>query len=235
MDVQTRASGDVDAKNFLVTRVKRNLFSQSYIGAILTNGNPESTASSQTYGVDLNLATSNFLGAGRNFQVTSYFLKSANEGVHDKDLAYGFGVSYPNDLWNIVFSIGAVEENFQPELGFVRRPNTRKLRFETVFSPRPKHFLNIRQMYHEFKFSRYDRLDYGQTESWQLLTAPVHYRFNSGDRIELDYAPQFERLFEDFEIAKGVVLPKGRYRFDRYRVEFETASKRKWVAAVMWW
>ena len=235
MDVQTRASGEVDARNFLVTRVKRNLFSQSYIGGIFTNGNPSSDAASQTYGADLNLATSNFLGSGRNFQVTTYFLKSANEGITGKDLAYGLGISYPNDLWNVVFTLGNVEENFNPSLGFVLRPNTRRLRFDTVFSPRPKHFLNIRQMYHEFKFSRYVRLDYGQTESWQLLTAPVHYRFNSGDRLELDYAPEFERLFESFEIAPGVVLPTGSYRFDRYRVEFETASKRKWVAFVTWW
>ncbi len=235
MDVQTRASGEVDGKNFLVTRVKRNLFSQSYVGGILTNGDPARAASSQTYGADLNLATSDFLGSGRNFQVTTYFLKSSNEGIHGKDLAYGFGISYPNDLWNVVLNWGDVEENFQPALGFVMRPNTRRLRFDTVFSPRPKNFLNIRQMYHEFKFSRYVRLDYGQTESWQLLTAPVHYRFNSGDRLELDYAPEFERLFENFEISKDVVLPAGKYRFDRYRVEFETASKRKWVAFVTWW
>ena len=235
MDVQTRTSGEVDAKNFLVTRVKRNLFGQSYVGGILTNGNPAGAASSQTYGADLNLATSNFLGTGRNFQVTTYFLKSANEGIKGKDLAYGFGASYPNDLWNVVLTWGDVEENFQPALGFVMHPNTRRLRFDTVFSPRPKNFLNIRQMHHEFKFSRYVRLDYGQTESWQLLTAPVHYLFNSGDRLELDYAPEFERLFEKFEIAKGVELPAGKYRFDRYRVEFETASKRRWGALVTWW
>jgi hypothetical protein len=104
-----------------------------------------------------------------------------------------------------------------------------------MFSPRPKNFLNIRQMYYQFHFTRYVRLDYGQTESWQALMAPFYYRFNSGDRLELNYAPEFQRLFEKFEIAKGVVLPAGSYRFDRYRVEFETASKRKWDAFVTWW
>jgi hypothetical protein len=235
MDVQTRDAEGIEGKDFLVTRVKRNLFSQSYVGGIFTNGNPTNPGSSQTYGVDLNLATSNFLGSNRNFQVTTYFLKSANEGIKGKDHAYGFAVNYPNDLWNAGIEWGEIQENFQPELGFVMRGKTRKLRIDAVFSPRPKNFLNIRQMYHEFRFNRYFRLDYGKTESWQLRVAPVNYQFNSGDRVEMNYAPEFQRLFEKFEISQGVVLPAGDYRFNRYRLEFETASKRKWEAFATWW
>ncbi len=235
MDVQTRDAGDIDGKNFLVTRVKRNLFSQSYVGGIFTNGNPNEPTSSQTYGVDLNLATSNFLGSGTNFQVAGYFLKTSNEGIKGKDRAYGFSVNYPNDLWNAGISWGDVQENFRPALGFVMRPKTRKLTIDAMYSPRPNNFLNIRQMHYQFHFTRYVRLDYGQTESWQMLVAPIYYRFNSGDGLELNYAPEFQRLFEKFEIAKGVVLPAGDYRFDRYRVEFETASKRRWTAFATWW
>ncbi len=235
MDVQTRAAAEVDEKNFLVTRVKRNLFSRSYVGGIFTNGNPTSAASSQTYGLDLNLATSNFLGSGRNFELASYFLKSSNEGIKGKDRSYGFAAYYPNDLWNLRLEWGEAQENFDPALGFVLRPKTRKVRIDAVFAPRPNNFLNIRQMYHEFRFYRYARLDYGQTESWQFLISPINYRFNSGDRFEFDYAPEFQRLFENFEIAKGVVLPSGTYRFDRYRLELETASKRRWEAFITWW
>jgi len=235
MDVQTRAAGETAEKNLMVTRVKRNLFSQSYVGGIFADGNPRSPASSQTYGVDLNLATSNLLGSGRTLEVTSYFLKSANEGIKGKDRAYGFAVNYPNDVWNLRLEWGDSQENFQPELGFVLRPKTRRLRIDAVFAPRPKNFFNIRQMFHEFRFYRYVRLDHGQTESWQFLTSPVNYRFNSGDRFEFDYAPEFQRLFESFEIATGVVLPAGTYRFDRYRLELETASKRRWEAFITWW
>ncbi len=235
MDVQTRAAGDIDSKNLLVTRVKRNLFSQSYIGGMFTNGNPTEASSSQTYGFDLNLATSNFAGSGKNLKVTTYLLKTSNEGIKGKDRSYGFAVNYPNDLWNLGFEWGTVEENFEPAMGFVLRGNTRKIRIDAVFSPRPRNFLNLRQMYHEFRFYRYVRLDYGQTESWQFLTAPINYRFNSGDRLEFDYAPEFQRLFENFEISKGVTLPSGTYRFTRYRAEWESASKRKWEAFMTWW
>lgn len=235
MDVLTRDAGGIEGENFLVTRVKRNLFSQSYVGMIFTNGNPEEPVSSQTYGVDLNLATSDFLGTGRNFQVTTYFMKSVNDGIDGKDSAYGLAVKYPNDLWGLGVFMGEVQENFQPALGFVSRGNRRKFEFTGMFAPRPKNFLNIRQMHHQLNFTWYTRLDHEQTESWRLQIAPIYYTFNSGDVIELNYVPEFQRLFEPFEISKGIVLPAGDYRYDRYRVEFKTATKRRWSSSVTWW
>ncbi len=235
MDVLTRDSGDISGKNFLVTRVKGKLFSQSYVGVIFTNGNPTDSTSSQTYGLDLNLTTSNFLGTERNFQVKSYYIKSDNETIDGKDSAYGIAVSYPNDLVGVDVFAGEVQENFDPALGFVAHPDTRKYDVKAVFAPRPKNFLNIRQMRYQFNFTQYARLDNGETESRRFQFAPIYFTLNSGDGLELNYAPEFQRLFEDFEIAKGVVLPEGDYSFDRYRVEIKTANKRRWSSTLTWW
>ena len=68
-----------------------------------------------------------------------------------------------------------------------------------------------------------------------MFTAPVNWEFNSGDRVEFNWAPTFERLFLPFEIADNVKLPAGDYRFTRYRAEFETAAKRWWQAEATWW
>jgi hypothetical protein len=72
-------------------------------------------------------------------------------------------------------------------------------------------------------------------ESWRLFTAPVNWTLNSGEHVEFHYAPQFVRLFEPFEIAEGVVLPPGDYRFTRWRAEVFTASKRAWKVDTTWW
>jgi hypothetical protein len=48
-------------KNLAVGRVKANFGSQSYLGALFTNGDPTGRTSNQVGGVDLKLATSNFL------------------------------------------------------------------------------------------------------------------------------------------------------------------------------
>lgn len=103
------------------------------------------------------------------------------------------------------------------------------------YDPRPKHFLNVRQMFHELTYTRYTRVSLGQTESWRLFTAPINWTFDSGDRIEFNYGPQFERLFAPFEISDGVILPAGDYRTTRWRAEFGTASKRRWRVEGTWW
>ena len=51
-------------KNLAVGRVKANFWSQSYIGALFTNGDPTGETSNQVGGMDLRLATSNFLETG---------------------------------------------------------------------------------------------------------------------------------------------------------------------------
>jgi uncharacterized protein DUF5916/cellulose/xylan binding protein with CBM9 domain len=224
-----------DGKNLFVARVKRDLFKQSYIGGIFTDGNPAGPTSSRTYGADLHLFTSRFLGKGQNFGIDAFGLKSSNEGVTSKDTSYGFSARYPNDLWNLGVDWRHVGNNFDPALGFAPRVNVNKLAISAEFDPRPKNFLNVRQMFHECFYTRFTRLDKGQVESWRLFTAPINYTLNSGEHIEFNYAPQFERLFEPFEIAKGVTLPPGDYRFTRWRAEVFTASKRPWRVDATWW
>ena len=82
------------------------------------------------------------------------------------------------------------------------------------------------QMLHEFFFSHFSRIVRGRTESWRLFTAPINYSLNSVEHVEFNYAAQIERLFKPFEIAKGVVLPPGDYRFTRWRLEIKTASRK---------
>jgi hypothetical protein len=223
------------AKNLVVARVKRDLFKQSYIGGIFTEGNPEGPTSSRTYGTDLHLFTSRFLGRDQNFGVDAFGLKSSNEGVTSKDTSYGFSARYPNDLWGLGIDWWHIGKNFAPALGFVPRTNVNKLAISAEFDPRPKDFLNVRQMFHEFFFTRFTRLDKGRTESWRLFIAPINYSLNSGEHVEFNYAPQFERLFEPFEISPGVVLPPGDYRFTRWRVEINTASKHRWKFDNEWY
>lgn len=225
----------IAAKNLLVARVKRDLFKQSYIGGIFTDGNPASPASNRTFGGDLHLFTSRFMSKDQNFGIDVFGLKSANEGVAGKDTSYGFGARYPNDLWDIGINWWHIGKNFGPALGFVPRSDVDKLAIAAEFDPRPKNFLNVRQMFHEFRYTRFTRLDKGRVESWRVFTAPINYELNSGEHIEFNYAPQFERLFEPFEISPGIVLPPGGYRFTRWRFEINTASKHRWKFDNAWW
>src|SRR5262245_2028446 len=66
LDVRTRDIPVVTDKNFFVGRVRRNILQQSYVGAIFTDGHPALPVASRTFGADVRLATSRFLGGSRN-------------------------------------------------------------------------------------------------------------------------------------------------------------------------
>jgi hypothetical protein len=230
-----RVKRNAQARNYFVGRFKRNLFKQSFIGGIYTEGDPLNKKSGRTLGADMRLATANFLGGKRNFAVDAYAVKTLRAGLTGDDTSFGVIASHPNDRWWGYADYRHVGRDFSPALGFVQRRAIDKFSYRTEFNPRPKKFLNVRQMFNEFQFTAYRRNDVGKVESWRLFTAPINWEFNSGDRVELNWVPTFERLFAPFEIADGVTLPAGDYRFTRYRAEVETAPKRPWQAFVTWW
>jgi len=223
----------VDEKNFFIGRVKKNLFRQSYIGAIYTEGNPALNKSGRTYGADMRLATSRFLGTRKNFVVNAYGARSDNSDVSGDDWSYGFSAHYPNDrfLGQVIYR--EVQKNFRPALGFQQRNDIRLFRLAGSYNPRPKKFLNIQQMNHDVFFTHFTRLDNNQTESWDLYVTWWDWHFKSGDNMHamLDFDPSYERLFERFEISPGVVLRPGEYRFTRFRNNFFTTATKRPVSA----
>jgi hypothetical protein len=233
--IRTQQTPFTEAKNYFVGRVKRNLFKQSYLGGIYTEGDPLNPEAGRTLGGDARLATANFLGTDRNFAVDAYAIKTQRAGLKGDDASFGVVASYPNDRWWGYVEARHVGRDFSPALGFVQRKAVDKFSTRIEFNPRPKKFLNVRQMFNEFQYTVYKRNDLGRVESWRLFTAPVNWEFNTGDRVEFNWVPTFERLFAPFEIADDVTLPVGDYRFTRYRAEFETAPKRFWEAQMTWW
>ncbi len=230
LDVRTGDLPIVEGKNFFVGRIKRNLFRQSYIGALVTDGHPAPGRSGQTYGADMRLATSRFLGRARNLVVNAYAVRSVNEGVSSRDWSYGVSASYPNDVWAAQVVVRDIQENFKPALGFVQRDNVRLFRTALSWNPRPKALLNIQQLNHDLYYTRFTRLDTGETESWDLYVTLLDWHFKSGDNLHgmFDFNPTYERLFEPFEISPGVTLRPAEYRFTRFRSNLlSTATKRR--------
>jgi hypothetical protein len=230
LDVRTGDLNDVvDARNFFVGRVKRNLFQQSYVGVIFTNGDPGGGESGQTYGADLRLTTSTFLGRRSNLDVNAYAVKSVNDGVTDKDWSYGASAYYPNDKFRGQVVFREIQQNFDPAIGFVQRDNVRLFRVGGSFDPRPR-FWNLQQMFHDVFYTRFTRLDNGEVESWDLYVTLLDWHFRSGDSWHgmFDFNPIYERLFEPFQISPGVVLPPGEYRFTRFKHNLGSfAAKRR--------
>jgi hypothetical protein len=233
-------TGDVDTlptgNTMGVFRLTRNVLEQSSVGAIATFGDPLGRDGSWTAGADLTYQTSRFQG-NRNFLVGVWGLAMDRDGLTGRTHALGAKIDYPNDLWDIAFTYKWVGDAFDPSLGFVQRPGAQLVTLNITNIPRPKRpilGLRVRQMTNEWFNTLATDLD-GRWESYRVFLAPVNWRLESGDRYEINVVPTGERLVEPFEIAEGVIIPPGSYHWNRYRLEAQLASKRRFSGQFTWW
>lgn len=215
-----------------VVRVRQNILKESTVGFITTAGDPIGRAGSYLGGVDFTYQTTSFNG-DKNFLVGVAALYTDREDISGDQTVFTIKVDYPNDLWDIAGSYVRIGEAFDPSLGFVPRKGVNSYRLGATYGPRPDwHW--VRQMRNQLFISYVSDLD-GNWQSYSIFTAPINWRLESGDRIEINWLPKGEQLNEDFTIADGVTIPVGAYHFNRYRLEGEFAAKRKVNGQASWW
>ena len=232
--VRTREEdGLAPAATMGVVRVKENVLAESGVGFMATGGDPLGRAGSFTVGADFTYQTSRFRGS-KNFSAGIWGLATGRDDLrgYREKTAFGLKVDYPNDLWDCFLLYRRIGDGFDPSLGFVPRRGINAYLGGCTFAPRPQDSF-IRQMFHQFYPSLTTDLG-GRWESYEVVMTPVNWQLESGEQFELTVAPRGERLVEPFAIAEGVVVPPGSYDWRRYRVEAETAGKRRLSVEASW-
>jgi hypothetical protein len=217
-----------------VVRIKQNVLAESRAGIIATAGDPLGRGGSWELGADFTYQTSRFRG-DKNLLAGVWALGTGREDLRGfrETTAFGLKLDYPNDLWDCLFIYRRIGDGFDPSLGFVPRRGINTYQGGCTYAPRSEGGF-IRQMFHELHPSLTTDLS-GRWESYEVFIAPVNWQLESGERVELNVVPVGERLVEPFEIADGVSVPPGSYDWRRYRVEIETAAKRRLAGQATWW
>jgi hypothetical protein len=216
-------------EDFTTLRVRRRLLRQSYVGGIFTSRstrNQSAIPTRLTGGLDFRLATSTFRG-DRNLEASGFIsANSVYDGRSGDNVAFGGRVEYPNDTIETSFAYTEVPVNFDPAVGFVNRNDFRRYQPEFGYNPRPAGHRFIRRFQFGADVDIYtDRRNQLETQEFDVTVASVE--LHSGDSVDVEITPSYERLDEPFEISEGVELPAGgEYRFTRYRFAIETAEKR---------
>ncbi len=218
---------ELERKNFFVGRIYQNIFEESKVGILFTQGTPEPGEKNRLAGIDFTYNTSKLFGE-KNFTVGWWYLYNWNSIEEGKHHAYGFKIDYPNDLLDTALTYTYIGDAMNPGLGFITREGTKAMRGGFTFSPRPEKGIIgklVRQFFFQLYFSYFWKLD-GELETRMIFTAPINLRTESGERIEFNVMPNYDNLPFDFEISDGIIIPQGKYNFLRYRFEFKSAKHR---------
>ena len=132
-----------EATTFTVLRLRRDVFARSGVGVLFedrSNSGLAEGGSNRSYGVDANFA---FF---ENLQVFGYYAKTRTDGLDSKDESYRTRMGYRGDMWSGSVDHVVVGDNFNPEIGFIRRRDFRETNLFGRVSPRLASISSIRRI-----------------------------------------------------------------------------------------
>ena len=210
------------SNNFTVTRVRRDILRRSAIGAIYTR---RSTAAGVASGAADAFGLDGSFAFFENLYFNTYVAKTSVPGTRDGDLSYRAQMNYNADRYGANLERLYVGENFDPQVGFMRRQDFLKQRAAFRFSPRPRdRFRSVRKFEYQASVEVFDN------HLGQLVTrerkGEFRVDFQNSDRINLEYTDGYELLTEPFDITDDVTIPMGGYDVGEIRAAYQFGQQR---------
>ena len=225
------ASGLLGAEstNFAVVRIKRDVLRRSAIGALFTNRSVsvagQGAGANRVFGADATLAFY------ENVSVVGYAARTQTPGFEGRDTSYQGQFIYAGDRYGVTAEHLVVEDNFIPEVGFLRRDNFRRSYLAGRFSPRPASLGAVRQFRLEASYDHILTADTGILETKQAQVG-FNTEFETSDRLGMTVADNYEFLVRPFEPGPGVVLPVGGYGFRDVEATYQIGAQRRLTGTV---
>jgi Domain of unknown function (DUF5916) len=221
LSIRTGELGSVRPNTFNTLRLRRDILRRSAVGVLYTgraraaNGLGEA----ETFGVD---STLNFY---QNLSVNTYWAKTSTPTLVGKDTSYRGQFNYNGDRYGAQAEWLNIGDNFNPEIGFVRRDNFTKRRAQLRFSPRTRQrFRAVRKFTYQASIESFVN-SFGQTESKELR-GEFSADMQNSDGWEVIYEQVYELLIRPFNVARGVTLPIGGYDVSRFRASYSLGQQR---------
>jgi len=161
---------------------------------------------------------------GENYFLRGSLARSDRPGVEEGNWFGSFSFTHSADLVDVVLSYDDIGANFDPGIGFVRRPDQRRLRGNFHYKPRPG-WPGVRQLIFGYFFERVENHS-GVLETETNRPGFV-VTFDTMDFFMLLYFDSHDRIPFAYPIAPGVLITADEYK-NRYVVlEFTSNPARK--------
>jgi hypothetical protein len=223
INIQTDDLSSVAAEstNFAVVRVRRDLLRRSALGVLFENRSQSTRASgsNQLYGMDGSFA---FF---EDLSVLGYYATTRTEGLIGSDDSYRARVEWAGDLVGGRVDHLFIGEDFNPEVGFLRRLGIRETFASARLSPRPAPIDWIRQMTFSVNADYIENHPAGYVESREIQ-GQYGIEMENSDQFSLSYTESYESLQDTFNIATGVAIPTGRYDFRSGSISYNFGLQR---------
>ena len=219
LNMQTEdVSSVAAANNFTVARLRQDLPNRSSVGGLFVNR--QATGSRASPG-DYNrtLAADGRWGIGQSTMVQGFFGRTQTPGYTGRDHAMSLAATYDSQTWRIISGYQENGEDFNPEVGFVRRTGGfRKYDFGLNYRARPEGVLKLQEISPHGSFTRFWNFD-GVMETTFIH---LHYdgEFENSSSAGVAYDARSERVFEAFTISDIPVEP-GRYDWGQLAYNFD--------------
>jgi hypothetical protein len=223
--INIQSGGDdqrqLPGSNFTVARVRRDILRKSAVGMIFTHRSQMANGSGANDAIGFDGRWAFY----QNLTFNTYWAKTNTPGRRGEDASHRLHMDYNADRYGLQLNHLRIGENFNPDIGFVRRTDMWRQWAQARFSPRPTRIKAVRKFSYEAMFSYITNGD-GMVEN-RAHRARFGTEFQNSDKLEIDYEQGYEAFDEAFRIARGVIVPAGGYDADNMRVQWTFGEQRR--------
>jgi hypothetical protein len=219
--MKTEQFGATPSNTYTVGRYKRNLLRTSWIGALVTDR--ESTVANdynRVYGPDVHFQ---FF---QRLEVDSYVLRSDTPGRSGQNMARNLLTAWRDDELTISAEHNAVQPNFNPEVGFVRRADMSQYSGDVSWNPLVRSSETIRNLRFSTSVDYFDNGTTGEMET-RTQEATTGIQFENNGSITFNVNQTFDRLVTPFAIRPNLAIAPGDYDYRRYTASVNSGNNRK--------
>ncbi len=215
LSMQTDSAGEIALTNFSIVRVKRDVLRRSEVGGMWINKQDGEGNYNRTFGFDGNFTFFEYL------DISSSILKTESSELAGDDTAGQFEIDWDDNLWKMRGSFLSIDDNFNPEVGFVPRSGMRRWSGEFGYSPRPGERIPAIRAFQPSIQSNYITNQEGGLET-RATRAQFRVQFQDGSNFTVAEEGKFERLIEPFEIREGQEIEVGDYAFNELSISYSS-------------
>jgi hypothetical protein len=221
IDIRTSKSSKLglEANNFGVVRVKRDILRRSAVGVLYTDRSRSSVGEGHGRMVGVDGVFSFY----QNLSFNTYLAASDNPGREGDNLSYRTQLDYNADVYGVQIERVDLQRNFLPDVGFARRTAFARNSAFLRYSPRVNS-RKVRKMYYDANYD-YITDPNNRLQSRQAI-AGVRAELQNGDGMAVEVAQNYESLDKAFEVSPGVKIPVGGYGFNELHLMYNPGPQR---------